>query len=139
MIKWDFLKVALPPSSVIAAWGFCVKWFQKRRERALLDLLERAGEPISVSGMHNAMLGHLLRDIPLRYTLMTVRPGGDPLNEDDAVAPKTPLPITLKYWWRRSVMQELPAEKKLRDTLRSMKERGLVDYVAEDFWRIAHK
>ena len=118
---------------------YVLKLLNDRRERIILDLLEKADNPLGVSTIENEFRARTLTDMsPLRY-LSTVRPGGSLLNEEDHVLTKIPLRLRTRYWWRLKVMRAIPTEEKVRDILRVLKTRGLVQYAGDDTWRLDRK
>jgi len=124
-----------------AAWSVqnVLKLLNNRRERIILDLLEQADNPLGVSTIENEFRGRTLIDMNYLRYLPTVRPGGSPLNEEDRVWTKIPIRLRIRYWWRLKVMRAIPTEEKVRDILRVLKTRGLVQYAGDDKWRLDRK
>ena len=60
-------------------------------------------------------------------------------NEADHVPPTPPNRLSLRHWWRVTAKRELPTEQKVRDILRSMKARGVVDFAGDDSWTLRRK
>lgn len=138
----DLLPIAkwLLPSGVIA---WLVRLIDKRlnesRERRILDILERSGQPLSVGIIQTEFIQHVLRDVKHKHITPTLRPGGDPENEADHIPPKTPMGFRLRHWWRVAVKRELPTEENVRDILRTMKGKGFVEFVGNDSWTLRRK
>jgi hypothetical protein len=129
VVKW------LLPSAVTAGG----RRLNDDRERRILDLLEHSGQPLSVDIIHNEFIEHIRRDVKLIHVTPTLRPGGDPSNEANHIPPRPPIHVRLRHLWRVNVKREIPTEQKVRDILRNMKERGIVDFVGNDSWMLRRK
>jgi hypothetical protein len=113
------------------------KQIREKRERMILDILETHGRSISVSSLQNEFLGYALRGFTKFNLLPRCRLGGDPFNEADLIPPKVPWRITLRYKWRYWIRREVPSEEKLRDALRNMATRGIVEFIGDDSWQLS--
>ena len=122
-MKW------LLPSSGVAIITGAARYVYKRsaeaRERRILDLLEQSGQPVSVGIIQNEFIKHVLRDVKSEYLFNRLKLGGYPENEADHLPPKRSIWANTRHWWRVNVKRELPTEEKVRDILRSRRQKAL--------------
>ena len=115
---WDLARWLLPPSAVGGAVTYVLTSAKRYRERVILDELESASQPQSVSLLRNGFIKLLLSDVQASPTRFQ----------------------ETRNKWRVLVLRRLPSEEKIRDTLRVLKTSGLVRFVGEDAWEISpHK
>jgi hypothetical protein len=86
--------------------------------------------------IHAAFIDRIMRDVKALDVWPALRPGGDPGNEADLIPPKIPARVKARHWWRVQVRRELPNEQMVRDRLRAMEERGIVDFTGNDSWKL---
>lgn len=120
----------IPSGSLIALWQYLRRRRLAKRECRVLNVLEgHAGQALSVDFIHKEFIAHVLRDVKLADIALSLKPGGDPANENDLTPPATPWRIKLRHFWRVRIMRELPSEDDVREILRALQEKRLVRFV----------